>query len=135
MYKVFLHNRKLVKKTDEVFKSYLDTYFEQSKTNPIEWQDQFFWEFRVPSWNGLVITGEHRFSFDITIPYNNRRLLELLISVPIEDRINDSIYSEIRKLMNPDIDKTGIAVTNLKHTKKREKAENIYFFINSKIPV
>jgi hypothetical protein len=133
MYKFFFHNRKLVKKTDEVFQRYLDTYFEQSKANPIEWQEQFFWEFRVPSWNGLVITGEHRFSFDITIPYNNRRLLELLLSVPIEDRINDLLYAEIRKSMNPDIDRTGVAVTNLKHTTNRAKAENFYYMLHSKL--
>jgi hypothetical protein len=133
MYKFFLHNRKLVKKTDEVFKSYLDTYFEQSKANPIEWQEQFFWEFRVPSWNGLVITGEHRFSFDITIPYNNRRLLQLLLSVAIEDRINDGLYTEIRNLMNPDIDSTGVAVANLKHTKNRSKAEDLYYVVHSKV--
>ena len=131
LYKFFLHDRKLVKDTDHMFTEYLGKYFEQAKMNPIEWQEQFFWEFRVPSWNGLVITGEHRYSFDITIPYNNRILLELLVSAPIEDRINDTIYSEIRKYMNPVIDETGIAVTNLKHTKNREKAENLYYILHS----
>lgn len=134
MYKFFLYNRKLVRDTDEVFKKYIDTYFEQAKKNPIEWQEQFFWEYRVPSWNGLVITGEHRYSFDITIPYNNRLLLGLLVSTPIEARINDSIYKKIRKGMNSSIDETGISITNLKHTKKREKLENIYYMIHSKIP-
>lgn len=36
--------------------------------------------------------------------------------------------------MNPMIDETGIAVTNLNHTKKREIAENIYYVIHSKVP-
>lgn len=134
LYKFFFHNRKLVKKTDMVFAEYLNCYFEQAKENPIPWQEQFFWEFRVPSWNGLVITGEHRYSFDITIPYNNRKLLALLLSAPIEKRIRDEVYTAIRKRMNPQIDETGIAVTNLKHTKNREKAENIYYFVHSKIP-
>lgn len=134
MYKFFFQNRKLVAKTDCVFEKYLNQFFELHPTNPVEWQDQFFWEFRVPSWNGLVITGEHRYSFDITIPYNNRILLNLLLSASIEDRINDTIYKQIREKMNPIIDSTGIAVTNLKHTKNREKAENIYYSIHSKIP-
>lgn len=134
MYKFFLNNRKLVRQTDKVFKEYLDKYFEQVKENPVEWQEQLFWEYRIPSWNGLVITGEHRYSFDITIPYNNRHLLELLLSVPIEQRINDTIYSQIRKKREPIIDETGIAITNLKHTKKREKAENLYYLLHSKIP-
>ena len=134
LYKFFFHDRKLVKETDAVFEGYLEHFFEQAEQNPLPWQEQFFWEFRVPSWNGLVITGEHRYSFDITIPYNNRMLLELLLSVPIKDRILDYIYIEIRKKMNPMIDEPGIAVTNLNHTKKREIAENIYYVIHSKVP-
>lgn len=133
MYKFFLNNRKLVKKTDKVFSDYIDKYFNLSNESPVDWQEQFFWEYRVPSWNGLVITGEHRFSFDITIPYNNRLLLEILISVPIEARINDELYVKIRKLMNPDVDSLGIAVTNLKHTKNRARAEAIYYSLHSRI--
>lgn len=133
LYKFFLHNRKLVKQTDQIFYQYINSYFQQDLDNPVEWQDQFFWEFRVASWNSMVITGEHRYSFDITIPYNNRKLFEILLSVPIENRINDTVYKMIRTKMNPNIDATGIAVTNLKHTKNREKAENIYYIINSKL--
>ena len=134
LYKFFLHNRRLVKETDEVFRRYLNDFFQQSPVRPLEWQDQFFWEFRVPSWNGNVITGEHRYSFDITIPYNNRRILELLTSAPIQDRIHDSIYRDIRKSLDSRIDATGVAVTNLKHTKNREIAENLYYMIHSGFP-
>lgn len=133
MYKFFLNNRQLVHQTDTVFENYLEKYFEQAKENPIAWQEQFFWEYRVPSWNGLVITGEHRYSFDITIPYNNRILLQLLLSVPIEMRIKDCVYERIRQKMSPLIEQTGVAVTNLKHTKNREKMENIYYMIHSKV--
>lgn len=134
LYKFFLHDRKLVKETDNVFKEYIDKYFVLDLHNPVEWQEQFFWEFRVPSWNGLVITGEHRYSFEVTIPYNNRLIYELLLSTLIDNRINDFIYEAIRKKMNSKIDQTGIAVTNLKHTKNREKMENLYYIFNSKIP-
>ena len=135
LYKFFLHDRRLVKETDRVFARYLKLFFRQAESDPVAWQEQFFWEFRVPSWNGLVITGEHRYSFDITIPYNNRRILELLLSAPIQDRLDDNIYKGIRNKMNPKIDKTGIAVTNLKHTENRERLENLYYSIHSRIPV
>ena len=134
LYKFFLHDRKLVRETDRVFKEYLDTYFKQDTNAPLAWQDQFFWEFRVPSWNGPVITGEHRYSFDITIPYNNRRLIECLLGVPIGDRIEDKVYAKIREEQNPEIDRTGISVTNLKHTENREIAENIYYLLHSRCP-
>ncbi len=135
LYKFFLHNRKLVRKTDDVFADYLKNYFRQDPAHPVAWQDQFFWEFRVPSWNGLVITGEHRYSFDITIPYNNRRILELFLSASTEECLNDSVYTAIRERMNPQIDKTGIAVQNLKHTARRARLENLYYRIHSRIPL
>lgn len=134
LYKFFLNNRKLVRETDRVFGDYLDKYFEQAKTNSVQWQEQFFWEYRIPSWNGVVITGEHRYSFDITIPYNNRKLLELFLGASIDDRINDVIYRNIRQLMNPQIDKIGMSVTNLKHTKNRAKMENLYYILHSNAP-
>ncbi len=131
-YKFFLHNRKLVKQTDCIFNKYLNKYFKQSKTIP--WQEQFFWEYRVSAWNGRVITGEHRYSFDITIPYNNTYILENLLSVDLPDRISDRLYKDIRELMNIDIDKDNISIQNLKHTKTRAVFENVYYTIHSKIP-
>ena len=134
LYKFFLHDRQLVRQTDQVFAQYLKRYFKQDAEHPVPWQEQFFWEFRVPSWNGLVITGEHQYSYDITIPYNNRKLLNILLSAPIEEKINDVMYSKIREYMNPEVDKTGISVTNLLHTKKREALEDIYYRMNTLMP-
>jgi len=134
LYKFFLHDRKLVKETDKIFEQFIRNYYEPAKANPIEWYEQFFWEFRVPAWNGLVITGEHRYSSDITIPYNNRVLLTLFLSVPQEDRISDTMYHEIRAAFNPVIDATGVAVTNLLHTSRRAQFENIYWVLHSAFP-
>ena len=88
----------------------------------------------MPAWNGLVITGEHRYSSDITIPYNNRVLLTLFLSVPLEDRISDAMYQEIREAFNPTIDATGVAVTNLLHTDRRAQFENLYWSLHSAFP-
>ena len=134
LYKFFLHNRKLVRETDRVFARYLEMYFQQDTENPIPWQEQFFWEFRMPSWNGLVITGEHRYSFDITIPYNNRLILALLLSAGTDACLHDEIHAAIRRKMNPVIDDTGIAVQNVKHTDRRAKLENLYYTVNQKLP-
>lgn len=134
LYKVFAHNRSLLRRTDKAFAEYLDIYFESADENALPWQEQFFWEFRVAAWNALVITHEHRYSFDITIPYNNRILLEYLLSAPLEDRINDTIYKDIRSKMNPEIDNTNISVQNVKHTSTRAEFENAYYVLNRIIP-
>lgn len=135
MYKFFLHDRKLVADTDRVFEKFINEYYQQADENPIPWFEQFFWEFRVPAWNGIVITGEHRYAADITIPYNNRVLLTLLLSAPIEARISDKLYKNIREKMNPIIDETGISITNLKHTDRRAQFENLYWVLHSKFPL
>jgi len=133
LYKFFLHNRRLVRQTDQVFEQFIRDYYQEAQRNPIPWFEQFFWEFRVPAWNGLVITGEHRFSSDVTIPYNNRILLTLMLSVPIEARIHDKLHEGIRSLFDPRIDSTGVAVINLLHTERREKLEDLYWVIHSNL--
>ena len=134
LYKFFLTERGLVRNTDKVFEQYFKDWFKQDDTSPIEWQEQFFWEFRVAAWNGLVITGEHQYTNEITIPYNNRRCLELMLSVPIDQRLSDDLYKAIRDKMNADIDTIVPTVVNLRHTALRAKLEWLYYQYNLIIP-
>ena len=129
-----MNDRELVKQTDEKFRNYINKYFGNDVLSRVNWIDLFFWEFRVGSWNGLVISGEQRISSDITIPYNNRILLEKLLSIPIEKRIKDIPHRDIMNLANPELKKINISVTNVKHTRRRAFLEKIYLSIHSKIP-
>lgn len=132
LYKVFLTDKKLIRETDQIFAKYINRYM-SNDYHHYPWQEIFFWEFRMSSWNGLVITGEHKTSYEITIPYNNRMIVDLLLRMPFEYRINDAAYAAIRKEVDPRIDETGIAVTNVKHTKKRAYLERLYLEIESRI--
>lgn len=132
LYKVFINNKKLINNTDKIFDEFLKKYYSAEVFSKIPWYDLFFWEFRMSSWNGLVITGEHQISYDITIPYNNRCLLQLMLSTPVEYRINDKIHKDIMKNMNPIIADCDISVVNVKHTKNRARLERLYLFVFSK---
>lgn len=134
LYKVFITDRKLVRDTDRVFEEFLNTYYSDGSFKLIPWQDLFFWEFRMSSWNGLVITGEQQIAYDIAIPYNNRVMLQLLLSTPEEKRIQDQPHWDIMRKMNPEIYNCGISVVNVKHTNLRAKVERLYLEICSKIP-
>lgn len=134
LYKVFITDRKLVRDTDKVFAEFLDKYYQSVDFERIPWYDLLFWEFRMSSWNGLVITGEHQIAYDITIPYNNRELLQLMLSTPVEYRVKDKIHKDIMKLMNTDIAECGVSVVNVKHTTMRAKMERMYLNIFSKLP-
>lgn len=134
LYKVFFNNRKLVKQTDKIFEAFLEKYYRNISFENGDWTEMFFWEFRVGAWNGLVISGEHKIAFDITIPYNNRKLLELFLMTPLEKRTQDQPHKDIQKLMNSQIYDMNISVTNVKHTLKRAKMERVYLGIHSRIP-
>lgn len=134
LYKVFFHDRRLVRDTDAIFADYQQAFLRQEALRDFDWIDLFFWEYRVGGWNGLVITGEHLFAFNITIPYNNRRLLELLLAVPLRDRMDDRLYAMIRAQADPAVDAAGVAITNLKHTSNRARLERLYLALHSRLP-
>ncbi len=134
MYKIFLNDRTLLHETDEIFKNYIEkTNFENHVYN-FDWSDLFLWEIRYGSWGGLVITSEHKYSYDITIPYNNRKLLEMMLSVDLTKRRKDILHNDLIKKMNEGIYNTGITIVNLNETKFRELCEKTYFNINTFLP-
>ena len=134
MYKFFLENRQLVRQTDSVFKDYINkTAFDEILN--YDSSDMFLWEMRYGSWGGQVITCEQKFSFDITIPYNNRLLLELFLSTPLEKRVSDQVHYDLIRHLNPAIDATGITITNYNETRARMYKEKLYYLVHTHLPI
>lgn len=133
LYKIFLMNRKLVWNTDRHFKEYFkNTQLKEHLYNYDE-SDFFVWELMHGGKCGLNI-GVMKSCFDITIPYNNRNLLDLLLSVPLEYRISDKHHMDLKKHMNEDLYNMNIRVINLNETSTRKRFANIYYTINSFLP-
>ena len=112
----------------------MDEYYSDEVFKKISWTDLIFWEYRVSSWNGLVISNEQSLSYDITIPYNNRILLQMLLGTPLKKRMNDECHKDIQKAMNRKIADSDISVTNLKHTANRARLERLYLSVQTSIP-
>ena len=91
------------------------------------------WEMMHGGKCGLNI-GVMKSCFDITIPYNNRKLLDLLLRVPLDKRISDQHHMDLKKHMNAELYDMNIRVVNLNETSRRKKMANIYYTINSKLP-
>lgn len=133
LYKIFFMNRKLVWETDKHFKEYFkNTQLKEHLYNYDE-SDFFVWEMMHGGKCGLNI-GVMKSCFDITIPYNNRKLLDLLLRVPLEYRISDKHHIDLKKVMNEELFDMNIRVVNLNETDTRKKLANIYFTINSILP-
>lgn len=133
LYKIFVLNRRLVHETDRYFKDYWkNTALKEHLFNYDE-SDFFVWEMMHGGKCGLDI-GVMKTCFDITIPYNNRKLLDLLLRVPLDKRISDQHHMDLKKLLNRELYDMNIRVVNLNETSLRKKAANLYFTVNSLLP-
>lgn len=133
LYKIFIMNRRLAHKVDRVFKEYLDKYAYYQIPGSYPAADIHFNEVTWGSWGGTSIS-EMKHSFDLTVPYNNRRFLELMFRVPMEKRISDQHHLDLKKVLNRELFDMNIRVVNMKETRFRAFMLNIIFTINSWLP-
>lgn len=133
LYKIFLTNRQLARKVDKIFEDYIETYEYRKIPAGYPAADMHFNEVTWGSWGGLNIS-EMKYSFDLSVPYNNRRFIELLFRVPLEKRIMDQHHLDMKKYLNPELYDLGIRVVNLHETKFRAFALNVIFTFNSLLP-
>lgn len=133
LYKIFITNRSLAHKIDNVFAKYIDE-FEYEKV-PAQYPpaDLHYNEVTWGSWGGLNIS-EMKIYSDITFIYNNRVFLDLLFKVPLDKRISDQHHLDMKKYLNKELYDMNIRVINMKETDFRAFALNVIFTINSILP-
>lgn len=133
LYKIFVLNRKLVWETDACFGDYLERTKLKSHLFNYDETDFFVWEHMHGGKCSLDI-GVMRSCFDITIPYNNRKLLDLLLRVPLAYRISDRHHMDLKKRLNPELFDMNIRVVNMNQTDTKKKIANFFYTINSFLP-
>lgn len=133
LYKIFLTERKLARDTDRRFAEYIEKTELKKHLHNYDESDLFVWEMMHGGKCGLSI-AEMLFCHDITIPYNNRKLLDLLLAVPLEARIDDSHLVDLQRRMNSDLVEMGVYVKNLNETDRRAQVLNAYFRLHSALP-
>lgn len=132
MHKVYV-GKYLIKETDNVFAEYLRKYYDKKTFDNLSWLELYFWEFAWSGGEGIFLTTEHRVSYDITIPFNNRKYVELMLTVPLEKRKVDDIPIDLITYMEPRIAETGITAHDISHTNFRAFVVRNYLEIFSKI--
>lgn len=135
LYKVFIENRKLFRETSKVFDEYIGRYMSDEDISVVnDWTTLWSWEFGFSAGEGQSLFAEHMLSYDITIPYNNRHLISLMLRPKIPDRINDRLQKDIIEFNNPKQASLHIDVVNAAHTDKRALMERAYLFVNTHLP-
>lgn len=133
LYKIFFARRDLVWKTRRCFREYLNSTKLHDHMYNYDESDFFVWEMMHGGKCGLDI-GVMKSCFDITIPYNNRKLLDLLLRVPLQSRISDQHHMDLKKALNQELFDLHIRVVNLNETTARKRAANLCYIVNSLLP-
>ncbi len=133
LYKIFIGNRKLARKIDKIFKVYIDEFEYKNIPKQYPTADIHYNEVTWGSWGSLNIS-EMKFYTDITIPYNNRKFLDLLFKVPLKKRISDEHHLAMKEYLNKELYDMNIRVVNMKETKFRAFCLNLIFTMNMLLP-
>lgn len=133
LYKIFVFNRPLAHKLDKIFAKYIKEFEYDKIPDCYPPTDMQYNEVVMGSWGGLNIS-EMKFCFDLTFPYNNRKLLDTLFRVPLEKRISDEHHLDMKKYLNKKLYDMNIHVVNMNDTDTRAKLTNIIFNINQILP-
>ena len=133
LYKIFIFNRSLAHKIDSIFEQYLNDFDYYDIPDFYLPADVHYNELGWGSWGSLNIS-EMKIYSDITIIYNNRKWLDLMLKCPLEYRISDKHHLDIKKKLNKELYDMNIRVKNAKETKFRAFMLNIIFTINSLLP-
>ena len=64
-----------------------------------EHTDLIYWEVRMASW-GVSVVSSQQLYHRTTMPMNNRKILELFLSFPHEERKSDSVHKRIMEYKN-----------------------------------
>ena len=116
----------LLKKSDKIYREYMQKFDLASPKFNYEHTDLYYWEVRMSNW-GMMVTTSLDICHRITFPFNNRRLMVLLLSLPREKRVTDEVHSDIIRLANPTIYETHEHVQNKYFKSKRILLEKVYY--------
>ena len=104
----------LLKKSDRIYKEFMKkTDLKESKFN-FEHTDLCYWEVRMGAW-GTSVTSSQNLYHLITMPMNNRKLLEIFLSFPHELRKSDQVHKWVMEY------------ANIKVVEAEEEVKNLYF--------
>lgn len=82
---------------DKQIHSLLSTYYNHVQMDQIfnyDPYDIFYWEYRMGTWHAQILL-ESDVAHDTFIPFNCRRILELMLSVPNSDKKNFTVFKNI----------------------------------------
>lgn len=123
----FFGSPHLLHKTDKIYKQYMQKFDIEAPKFNFEHTDMYYWEVRMSSW-GMMVSQSLDICHRATFPFNNRKLIEKMLSIPREYRKTDQAHNDIIKIANPVIYDMHVHVNNNYFNKGRIWLEKAYYF-------
>lgn len=95
--------------------------------NGYSMHDLTYWEVRMSAWAATALASQEYFH-EITVPYNNRKLMDMFLSFPEEDRLIDIPHKLLMERGNPEIAALDCSVKDTYFAKKRMLIETAYYY-------
>ena len=112
---------------DTAFRSFMAEAGLQEDIQGYSMHDLVYWEVRMSSWAATSFASQE-FFHEITIPYNNRRLLDLFLRFPEAERLVDGPHKRLMRRGNPAVADLDLSVKDSYLGKKRMLIETAYYY-------
>lgn len=117
---------RLLRQTDKAYrKSLKDTALTEAPFN-YDHADLVYWEYRIGAATAMT-TLSLEMAHELTLPYNNRKLLDMFLCFPHEQRLQDFPQKYVIKTRMPEIVREDVQVQNAYFGKRRILLEKAYF--------
>lgn len=118
---------RLLHESDRLYRAFMERFGLTEAPYNYEHTDFYYWEVRMSNW-GMQVASSQDMCHRVTFPFNNRKLMILMLSIPREKRIDDTMHQDIIKRTNHAISDANIHVKNNYFTSKRIWLEKIYYY-------
>lgn len=120
----------LQRTTVKIYEEYLKRINLEGALFNYEHSDLLYWEYRIAAAMGVTAISMGAAHYQ-TFPYNNRMLLDMMLSFPHEDRVNDLPQKMLIHKNMPELDQKAIEVKNKYLGNGRMLAEKMFFRFKS----
>ncbi len=116
----------LLKWSDKVYYDFLRKIHLEKPLYNFEHTDSFYWEIRMGCW-GVSVVSSQQLYHRTTMPMNNRKILELFLSFPHDERKSDYVHKRIMEYKNKDVVDAKVEIPNLYFHSYRIWMEKIFY--------
>lgn len=132
LYKRIFFDRRMLRRVDMAFADWMGRVG-FGEVAGVDDADMVYWEHRFPAW-GAAVLAEFDICWETSIPFNNRRVIEMMLGFPRKRRIEDHAHRAVVKHLDPDLADSGVHVVNYSKQGFRVAIERLFFEVNSRLP-